>query len=92
VIYALALAFVGSIVGAIGNIVAYSGIYTLGGYSAGGAIFGLIFGVIVYGIVWYIVVISRWPGDVPLVATGPTGYGNPPGGYGSPPPPPPPSA
>jgi hypothetical protein len=93
VIYALALAFLGAIVGAIGNIVAYSGIYTLGGYSAGGAIFGLIFGVIVYGIVWYIVVISRWPGDVPLVATPNVGgYGNPPGGYGSPPPPPPPSA
>ena len=53
--------------------------------AAGGAIFGLIIDVIVYGIVWYIVVISRWPGDTPLVAAGPTGgYGNPPGGYGSP--------
>jgi len=88
VIYALAVGVVGSIVGAIGNIVAYSGLYVLGGYSAGGAIFGLIFGVIVYGIVYYIVVISRWPSDVPLVAS-PGGYGNPPGGYGSPPPPPP---
>jgi hypothetical protein len=42
--------------------------------------------------VYYLVIISRWPGDAPLVAAGPTGgYGNPPGGYGSPPPPPPPS-
>jgi hypothetical protein len=49
--------------------------------------------VIIYAIVWYIVIISRFPGDTPLVAAGPTGgYGNPPGGYGTPPPPPPPSA
>lgn len=88
VIYALALGVLGGVVGAIGNIVAFSGVYTLGGYSAGGAIFGVIFDVIIYGIIWYVVVISRWPGDVPLVAN-PGGYGNPPGGYGSPPPPPP---
>jgi hypothetical protein len=90
VIYALAIGVLASVVTAIGNIIAYSGLYVLGGYSAGGAIFGLIFGVIIYAIIYYIVVISRWPGDVPLVAS-PGGYGNPPasGGYGSPPPPPP---
>jgi hypothetical protein len=92
VIYGLALGLLGAIVTLIGNIIFYSGLSVLGvGY--GGAIFGLIIDVIVYGIVWYLVIISRWPGDAPLVATGSTGgYGNPPGGYGSPPPPPPPSA
>ena len=99
VIYGLALGLLGSIVTLIGNIVFYSGLTGIGvGY--GGAIVGLIIDAIVYGIVWYLVIISRWPGDAPLVATGPTGgYGNPPGGYGnppgggygSPPPPPPPS-
>ena len=61
----------------------------IGGLGAGGFIFDIIW----FVVGWYIVVISRWPGDAPLVAAGPTGgYGNPPGGYGSPPPPPPPSA
>jgi hypothetical protein len=89
VIYGLALGLLGALLTLIGNIIFYSGLSVLGvGY--GGAIFGLIIDVIVYGIVWYLVIISRWPGDAPLVATGPTGgYGNPPGGYGSPPPPPP---
>jgi hypothetical protein len=77
VIYGLAVNVVGGIFGIIG----YGGI--------GSFIFSLIIAVIVY----YLVVISRWPGDAPLVAAGPTGgYGNPPGGYGSPPPPPPPGA
>jgi hypothetical protein len=74
VIYGLLVGLVGGIL----EIVGYGGI--------GSFIFSLIIAVVVY----YLVVISRWPGDAPLVPTGTTGgYGNPPGGYGSPPPPPP---
>jgi len=69
VIYGIAVNLVGGIL----EIVGYGGI--------GGFIFSLIIAVVVY----YLVVISRWPGDAPLVAA-------PTGGYGSPPPPPPPSA
>ncbi len=77
VIYGLALELVGGL------------LELIGGLGAGGFIFDIIW----FVVGWYIVVISRWPGDAPLVAAGPTGgYGNPPGGYGSPPPPPPPSA
>ena len=92
VIYALALGFLGSIVGGDWEHRRVQRDLRLGGYPRRCHL-RLIIGVIVYGIVYYIVVISRWPGDAPLVAAGPTGgYGNPPGGYGSPPPPPPPSA
>jgi hypothetical protein len=74
VIYGLIVSLVGGIL----EIVGYGGV--------GSFIFDLIIAVVLY----YLVVISRWPGDAPLVASGPTGgYGNPPGGYGSPPPPPP---
>ena len=73
VIYGLVVSLVGGIFGIIG----YGGISSF--------IFSLIIAVVIY----YLVVISRWPGDAPLVAT-PGGYGSPPpGGYGSPPPPPP---
>ena len=41
VIYGVALALIGAVVGLIGNIVAYSGIYAIG-YSAAGAIVGII--------------------------------------------------
>lgn len=84
VIYGLAIGFLGGIVSTIGTIIFYSG-YAVLGVGYGGAIVGLIIDAIIYGIVWYLVIISRWPGDAPLVATAP------PGGYGSPPPPPPPS-
>jgi hypothetical protein len=74
VIYGLALGLVGGL------------LELIGGLGAGGFIFDILW----FVVGWYIVVISRWPGDAPLVASGPTGgYGNPPGGYGSPPPPPP---
>jgi hypothetical protein len=79
VIYGLALGLLGALVSLIGQIIAYSGVYAYIGY--GGAIFGLIIDVIVYGILYYLVVISRFPGDVPLTQS--------PGGYGAPPPPPP---
>jgi hypothetical protein len=69
VIYGLVVNLVGGILAIVG----YGGV--------GGFIFSLIIAVVVY----YLVVISRWPGDAPLVAAAP------PGGYGSPPPPPPPS-
>jgi hypothetical protein len=73
------------IYGLVVNLV--GGIFAIVGYGGVGSfIFSLIIAVVVY----YLVVISRWPGDAPLVAT-PGGYGSPPppGGYGSPPPPPP---
>jgi len=77
VIYGLAVGLIGGL------------LELIGGLGAGGFVFDVIW----FAVGWYIVVISRWPGDAPLVAAGPTGgYGNPPGGYGSPPPPPPPSA
>ena len=69
VIYGLAL----NVVGGVLEIVGYGGI--------GGFIFSLIVGIVVY----YLVIISRFPGEAPLV-TAPYG-----GGYGSPPPPPPPA-
>jgi hypothetical protein len=75
VIYGLALGLIGGLLDLIG------------GLGAGNFIFSLLW----FVVGWYLVVISRWPGDAPLVAA-PGGYGNPPGGYGSPPPPPPPSA
>jgi hypothetical protein len=67
VIYGLAV----NLIGGIFDIIGYGGV--------GSFIFSLIIAVVIY----YLVVISRWPGDAPLVASGP------PGGYGSPPPPPP---
>jgi hypothetical protein len=81
VIYGLALGLIGGILEVIG-------------YSSG-FIGSLIFNVIVAIVLYYLVVISRFPGESPLVASGGyggTGYG---GGYGGPgttPPPPPPSA
>jgi hypothetical protein len=76
------------IYGLVVNLV--GGIFAIIGY---GGIGSFIFSLIIAVVVYYLVIISRWPGDAPLVAAGPTGgYGNPPGGYGSPPPPPPPSA
>jgi hypothetical protein len=81
VIYGLALGLLGAVVILIGQLIAYSGLLL---YSAGGAIFGLIFAIIIYGIIYYMVVISRFPGEAPLAP----GAG---GGYRTPPPPPPPS-
>ncbi|MBV9099859.1 MAG: hypothetical protein JOZ46_09085 [Candidatus Dormibacteraeota bacterium] len=83
VIYGIALGLLGALISLIGNIVAYSGIYALG-YSAAGAIVGFIFALIIYGILYYLVVISRFPGEAPVAPS----YG---GGYGGTPPPPPPS-
>ena len=71
VIYGLALTVVGAVVEVIG-------------YSAG-FVGSLIFSIIVSVVIWYLVVISRFPGEAPLVSSA---YG---GGYGSPPPPAPPA-
>ena len=68
VIYGLAL----NVIGGILQIVGYGGIA------------GFIFSLIVAVIVYYLVVISRFPGEAPLVTSGA-------GGYGSSPPPPPPA-
>jgi hypothetical protein len=67
VIYGVAVGVIGGIL----QIVGYGGV--------GGFIFSLIVAVIIY----YLVVISRFPGESPLVAA--------PGGYGGTPPPPPPA-
>ncbi len=83
VIYGLALAVLGAVVHLIGELIAYSGIYSVL-YSPAGAIVGLIIDIIVLGIVYYLVVVSRFPGEAPLSP----GAG---GGYRTPPPPPPPS-
>ena len=84
VIYGLTLGVLGALVHLIGVIIAYSGIYAFG-FTPAGDIVGFIFWAIVYFILYYMVVISRFPGDSPLT-TSPGG-----GGYGSPPPPPPPA-
>ncbi|MFN2582498.1 MAG: hypothetical protein ABR498_07140 [Candidatus Dormibacteria bacterium] len=55
------------------------GVLQIVGY---GGILGFIFSLIVAIVVYYLVVISRFPGETPLVAS-------PSGGYGTPPPPPP---
>lgn len=83
VAYGLALAVVGQIVTIAGTIAAYSG--TVLGFGAG-AIVGFVFWLVIRFIVYYLVIISRFPGEAPLVASP---YG---GGYGSPPPPPAPPA
>jgi hypothetical protein len=89
VIYGLGLGLLGAVISLIGNVIAYSGLGVIGvGY--GGAIAALIIDLIIYGILYYLVVISRFPGQAPLVPTSGGGYGG--GGYGSPPPPPPPPA
>ena len=78
VIYGLAIGLAGAVLSLIGQI-------GLIGYGAGGAIFGLIVDIIIYGIIYYLVIISRFPGEAPLVTSPGTGYGGPP-------PPPPPTA
>ncbi len=86
VISGLALGFAGAVLSLVGEIMAYSGLL---GYGASGAIVGLVFDVIVYGIIYYLVVISRFPNQPPLVSTammGPPPFGPPPS-YGPPPPP-----
>ena len=89
VIYGLGLGAAGTVLYLIGNIIFYSGISVIGaGY--GGAIVGVIIDLIVIFILYYLVVISRFPGEAPLVPSAyGGGYG---GGYGSPPPPPAPPA
>jgi hypothetical protein len=67
VIYGLIINLVGGVLGTIGGIGAY----------------GLVFSIIVAIVIYYLVVISRFPGESPLVSA--------PGGYGGTPPPPPPA-
>jgi len=82
VIYGLVLGAVGTILYLVGNIIFYSG-FTIGGVGYGSAIVSVVIDLIVIFIFYYLVVISRFPGEAPLVAS--------PGGYGAPPPPPPPA-
>ena len=73
VIYGLVLSVIGSLITTIGY----------GSYGIGSFIFALIINFIIY----YLVVVSRFPGQTPLAATQPWAGGGP-----STPPPPPPSA
>ena len=73
---------IAQVVNLIGTIIAYSGLAGLGLGIGAGAIIGFIFWLVIRFIVYYLVVISRFPGEAPLVSS--------PGGYGAPPPPPPP--
>jgi hypothetical protein len=80
VIYGLVLYVVGNLL--------YS-IFWGFGYAIGGFIIGLVIDLVIY----YLIAISKFPGETPLVAQAPPGYGSPPPGYGAPPPPPaPPTA
>ncbi|MGA8016876.1 MAG: hypothetical protein WCB85_13255 [Candidatus Dormiibacterota bacterium] len=81
VIYGLALGLAGAVLTLVGEIIAYSGYTYL--YSSGGAIVGLIIDAIVYFCIYYLVVISRFPSQPPLVASGFGGPPMPP--YGGPP-------
>lgn len=98
-IYGLALGLLGAAINMIGTIIAYSGVSSICsayvvncGYSVAGPIVGFIISAIVLFILYYLVVISRFPGDAPLAARGGfggTGYGGYGGPGGTPPPPPP---
>lgn len=76
VISGLALGLAGAVLSLVGEIVAYSGLL---GYGASGAVVGLVLDVIVYGVIYYLVVISRFPGEAPLVPVmRPPSFGPPP--------------
>lgn len=79
VIYGLSLAALGAVVTLVGEVIAYSG--SIYAFSAAGAVVGFLIDLIVYGIIYYLVVISRFPGQAPLAPR-----------MGYPPPPPPPPA
>ena len=64
VVYGLILGIVGAVVTLIGNYAAYSGLIGIG--AGGGVIFGLIIDLIIYGVLYYLVVVSRFPGQAPL--------------------------
>ena len=82
VIYGLILGLLGSLIESVG-------------YYGGFGITGFIFAVVIAAAIYYTVVISRFPGEPPLVAAGPapgSGYAPPFGGAPTPPPPPAPPA
>lgn len=83
VIYGIVLAVVGSFINLIGSVLAYSG---LGIAFGGAAVFGFIVGLAIDVLIYYLVVISRFPHEQPLGPPGHWGGSTPPG----PPPPPPP--
>jgi hypothetical protein len=84
VIYGLMLGLAGAVVTLIGNYAAYSGLTGVG--AGAGVIVGLIFDAIIYGIVYYLVVVSRFPGQAPLTPPATTTWSG--GGPSAPPPPP----
>ncbi len=84
VVYGIALGVVGQVLNLVGTIIAYSGLSAFGVGFSTGAIFGFVIYLIIRFIVYYLVVISRFPGEAPLAPTSYGGYGG-----GTPPPPPP---
>ncbi|HYA00560.1 MAG TPA: hypothetical protein VEK76_09445 [Candidatus Binatia bacterium] len=80
VIYSLAIAAGGAVLAAVGQIIAYSGLIL---YSSAGPIVGLIIDLIIYGVLYYLVVISRFPDAVPQASLMGAAYG-PPQQYGAP--------
>jgi hypothetical protein len=82
VISGLALGLAGAVLSLVGELMASSGLL---GYGSTGAVLGVILDVIVYGIIYYLVVVSRFPNEA---SRGPAGAMGPPA-FGPPPPPPP---
>lgn len=85
VVYGLILRVVAALVSVVGNYAAYSGLRTIG--AGGAAIFGFLVDLIICFIVYYLVVVSRFPGEAPLSQHGATTWDG--GGPSAPPPPPP---
>lgn len=81
VIYGLVLGLAGGVVSLVGEIIAYSGLL---GYGASGAIVGLVVDVVIYGVIYYLVVVSRFPEPAPAHPSGVMGSAS----LGPPPPPP----
>lgn len=85
-IYGIALLAIGELVYLLGNIVFYSGALAVLGGLGVGVIVAFIIWLAIYFCIYYLVVISRFPGEAPLAPGAIGGYRTPP-----PPPPPPPA-
>jgi hypothetical protein len=81
-IYGLAIGVLGSIINAVGTFVFYAGYIDYAGSFAVGAVIGLIISLAVYFCLYYLIVISRFPDEPPLVPSAAVG---PPPSYGPPP-------
>ncbi len=82
VIYGLIGRVIAAVISLVGNYSAYS---NLSASTGAGAVFGLVIDLAICFIVYYLVVVSRFPGQAPLTASATSWGGGPP----APPPPPP---